>query len=78
MKTFIPLFVRVLALFLVACVAPACAQQHMLVGIDNKVFWDAEGKAILSPPGKDAVAIIDIRDRLNPSPSPGACRCGST
>ena len=62
-------FIRVtgnaLALCLVACVAPACAQ-HMIVGIDNKVFWDAEGKAILSPPGRDAVAIIDIRDRLNP------------
>ena len=67
MKDFIPRFARVLALFLVACVAPACAQQqHMIVGIDNKVYWDAEGKAILSPPGKDAVAIIDIRDRLNP------------
>src|SRR5258706_4674649 len=65
MKTFIPQFVRLLALFLVACVAPACAQ-HMIVGIDNKVYWDGEGKAILSPPGKDAVAIYDIGDRLNP------------
>jgi sugar lactone lactonase YvrE len=67
MKKFIPRLVRVLsnalALCLVACAAPA---QHMIVGIDNKVFWDAEGKAILSPPGRDAVAIIDIRDRLNP------------
>src|SRR5204863_8351614 len=33
---------------------------------DNKVYWDAEGKPVLSPPGKDAVAIIDIGDRLNP------------
>ncbi len=44
----------------------AASAQLMLVGIDNKVFWDAEGKAILSPPGKDAVAIYDIGDRLNP------------
>jgi len=56
----------VLALCLGVWVVPGCAQQHMLVGIDNKVYWDAEGKAILSPPGKDAVAILEISDRLNP------------
>src|SRR6266550_6143984 len=69
MKNFILRFIRVLSGVLALCmgvwVAPACAQ-HMIVGIDNKVFWDAEGKAVLSPPGNDAVAIIDIRDRLNP------------
>src|SRR6266849_6264158 len=56
----------VLALCLGVWVVPGCAQQHMLVGIDNKVYWDGEGKAILSPPGKDAVAILEISDRLNP------------
>ena len=56
----------VLALCLGVWVVPGCAQQHMLVGIDNKVYWDAEGKAILSPPGRDAVAILEISDRLNP------------
>jgi DNA-binding beta-propeller fold protein YncE len=69
MTNFIPRFMRVsssaLALCLVAWLVPACAQ-HIIVGIDNKVYWDAEGKAVLSPPGKDAVAILDIRDRLNP------------
>jgi len=30
------------------------------------VYWDAEGKAVLSPPGRDAVAILEISDRLNP------------
>src|SRR5258706_742014 len=55
----------ILAACLAAIVAPAYAQ-HMLVGIDNKVYWDGEGKALLSPPGKDAVAIYDIGDRMNP------------
>src|SRR5436190_939257 len=55
----------ILAACLGALVAPVYAQL-MIVGIDNKVYWDAEGKAILSPPGKDAVAVYDIGDRLNP------------
>ena len=55
----------ILAACLGALVAPAFAQL-MIVGIDNKVYWDAEGKAVLSPPGKDAVAVYDIGDRLNP------------
>jgi YVTN family beta-propeller protein len=54
-----------LVVFLAAGVAPATAQ-HVVVGIDNKVFWDHEGKPILSPPGKDAVTILDISDRANP------------
>jgi DNA-binding beta-propeller fold protein YncE len=40
--------------------------QHVIVGVDNKVYWDAEGKPVFSPPGKDAVLILDIADRLNP------------
>src|SRR5450631_2052362 len=45
--------------------SPAFAQ-HVIVGVDNKVYWDAEGKPVFSPPGKDAVLILDIADRLNP------------
>jgi DNA-binding beta-propeller fold protein YncE len=48
-----------------ALASPAFAQ-HMIVGVDNKVYWDGEGKPVLSPPGKDAVVIVDIADRLNP------------
>src|SRR5216683_1135213 len=55
----------VVALCLGAWGAPALAQ-HVIVGIDNKVFWDADGKPLFSPPGKDAVAVLDISDRLNP------------
>ena len=40
--------------------------QLIVVGVDNKVYWDGEGKPVLSPPGKDAVVVLDISDRLNP------------
>jgi len=39
--------------------APAAAQT-MIVGIDEKVTWDAKGKQLFVAPGKDAVAVVDI------------------
>jgi len=54
-----------LAVCLGLWVAPALAQ-HIVVGVDNKVYWGADGKVMLSPPGKDAVVVLDISDRLNP------------
>src|SRR5712692_11847853 len=69
MKKFILRFARMLRVAPASCLgawgAPALAQ-HVIVGIDNKVFWDADGKPLFSPPGKDAVAVLDISDRLNP------------
>ena len=69
MNNFALRFARTLNVALVLClgawVSPAFAQ-HIIVGIDNKVFWDADGKPVFSPPGKDAVAILDISDRMNP------------
>jgi DNA-binding beta-propeller fold protein YncE len=53
------------ALCLGAFVTPALAQ-HIIVGIDNKVSWDTDGKLISSPPDKDAVVILDIKDREKP------------
>jgi DNA-binding beta-propeller fold protein YncE len=38
----------------------------MIVGNDEKLLWDDNGKPILSPPGKDSVVIIDVADGLNP------------
>ena len=32
----------------------------MIVGNDEKVSWDAAGKTVLLPPGKDTVLVIDI------------------
>src|SRR5438309_11849025 len=60
-----PMLSVALAMCLVASVTPAAAQ-FVIIGIDNKVFWDNDAKQILSPPGKDAVTILDISDRMNP------------
>ncbi len=38
----------------------ACAKPFMIVGLDEKVTWDDDGKTVLSPPGKDAVLILDL------------------
>jgi DNA-binding beta-propeller fold protein YncE len=44
----------------------AYAKPLMIVGIDEKVWWDDDGKTILSPPGKDQVLIADLADPENP------------
>ena len=44
----------------------ACAKPFMIVGIDEKVVWDDDGKAVLSPPGKDSVLIIDLANPETP------------
>ncbi|HET7363784.1 MAG TPA: YncE family protein [Burkholderiales bacterium] len=59
---------RVSACMLVAFASATSSAwaQHVIVGIDSKVFWDENGKPLFSPPGKDAVVILDIKDRMNP------------
>ena len=43
-------------------------RELMIVGNDEKVSWDAAGKLVLMPPGKDTVLVIDIgTDPLAPS-----------
>src|SRR5271170_793882 len=44
----------------------ARAAPFMIVGDDEKVLWDDNGKPVLSPPGKDAVLILDLADPMNP------------
>jgi len=46
--------------------APAGAAPFMIVGNDEKILWDGQGKPILSPPGKDSVLIVDLADPMNP------------
>lgn len=49
-----------------APVAPG-KPEFMLIGIDDKVTWDASGKAVFRAPGKDSVTIVDIgTDPLSP------------
>jgi DNA-binding beta-propeller fold protein YncE len=44
----------------------ARAKPFMIVGLDEKVLWDDDGKVVLSPPGKDSVLIVDLADPENP------------
>jgi DNA-binding beta-propeller fold protein YncE len=47
-------------------VTAARAAPFMIVGDDEKVLWDADGKPVLSPPGKDSVLIVDLANPLAP------------
>ncbi len=49
-----------------AGVTAAYAKPFMIVGIDQKVTWDDEGKTILSAPGKDSVLIVDLANPEDP------------
>src|ERR1700689_526592 len=44
----------------------AHAAPFMIVGIDEKVTWDDEGKTILAAPGKDSVLIVDLANPEDP------------
>jgi DNA-binding beta-propeller fold protein YncE len=44
----------------------AHAKPFMIVGIDEKVVWDDDGKTVLSAPGKDSVLIVDLADPEKP------------
>jgi len=45
--------------------AAAAQAQYLIVGNDEKYAFN-DGKPVLSPPGKDTVSIVDIRDRTKP------------
>ncbi|WP_022721089.1 beta-propeller fold lactonase family protein [Rhodopseudomonas sp. B29] len=44
----------------------AIAKPWMIVGNDEKLVWDADGKPILSPAGKDSVLIVDLANPESP------------
>ncbi len=44
----------------------AAAAPFMIVGNDEKLIWDSEGKPVMSPPGKDSVVIVDLADPMSP------------
>jgi len=47
-------------------IAAVQAAPLMIVGNDEKLLWDDQGKPILSPTGKDSVLIVDLADPVNP------------
>ena len=46
--------------------ASASAKPFMIVGLDEKILWDDDGKPILSPDGKDQVLIVDLANPEDP------------
>jgi DNA-binding beta-propeller fold protein YncE len=59
---------RILAAAVLASIlgfTPAAEAQYLIVGNDEKIALN-NGKPVLSPPGKDTVSIIDIRDPAKP------------
>jgi DNA-binding beta-propeller fold protein YncE len=46
--------------------ATAVRAQLLIVGNDEKVAFDDDGKQVRHPPGKDTVSILDIHDRTQP------------
>ena len=40
----------------------ALAAPFLIVGNDEKLLWDDEGKAVLSAPGRDNVGILDLAE----------------
>src|SRR5262249_12938578 len=38
----------------------------LIVGNDEKLLWDDQGKPIVSPAGKDSVVILDVADPESP------------
>ena len=44
----------------------AHAKPFMIVGSDEKVWWDDDGKTVLSAPGKDTVLIVDLANPESP------------
>jgi DNA-binding beta-propeller fold protein YncE len=69
MKRFLPLALVCAVATLVACATtePPGKPEYMVVGIDNKTMWGADGKVQFTAPGKDSVTIVDIgTDPANP------------
>ena len=46
--------------------ASAARAQLLIVGNDEKITLDGDGKQVRHPPGKDTVSILDIHDRAKP------------
>jgi DNA-binding beta-propeller fold protein YncE len=45
---------------------PVHAKPFMIVGLDEKTLWDADGKPILAADGKDSVLILDLANPESP------------
>jgi DNA-binding beta-propeller fold protein YncE len=55
-----------LALGSLGSLTPTQAKPFMIVGLDEKTSWDADGKVVLAPAGNDKVLIVDLADPESP------------
>jgi DNA-binding beta-propeller fold protein YncE len=44
----------------------AHAKPFMIVGLDEKLLWDDDGKSVMAAPGKDQILIVDLADPESP------------
>ncbi len=54
------------AILLASSFTLAHAKPFMIVGLDEKTSWDADGKTILAADGKDSVLILDLANPESP------------
>lgn len=54
------------AIALLLAANAAYARPYLIVGNDEKIIWDPQGKPIISPTGKDNVQIIDLAKPMAP------------
>lgn len=59
-------FAASVALTASICLTPALAKPFMIVGLDEKTTWDADGKPQLAAAGKDQVLIVDLANPESP------------
>jgi DNA-binding beta-propeller fold protein YncE len=50
----------------IVVLTPSRADPLLIVGNDEKLTWDAQGKGVLAPDGKDSVVILDLANPEEP------------
>ena len=50
----------------IVVLTPSRADPLLIVGNDEKLSWDAQGKGVLAPDGKDSVVILDLANPEEP------------
>jgi DNA-binding beta-propeller fold protein YncE len=59
-------FLPMLVVSVMAIGGAARAAPLMIVGNDEKLLWDDQGKPVFSPAGRDSILIVDLADPLDP------------
>src|SRR5581483_9365304 len=66
LRKFVLLSLGVVALFAAIGTNPVSAAPFLIVGNDEKLLWDDQGKPVIHPAGKDTVVILDLANPENP------------